>query len=70
MQKNENVQMFLMFALRRADIFSPGDAGLRRGLKRLYGMKDSPTEADMLAITDKWRPYRTVASWYLWRHAD
>jgi len=64
------VQMFLMFALRRADIFSPGDVGLRRGLMRLYGIQDKPTEEDMLAITDKWRPYRTVGSWYLWRVVD
>ncbi|WP_283743494.1 hypothetical protein [Sideroxydans sp. CL21] len=64
------VQMFLMFALRRPDIFSTGDAGLRRGLVKLYGMRDRPTEAEMAAITDKWRPYRTVASWYLWRLAD
>jgi DNA-3-methyladenine glycosylase II len=61
------VQMFLMFALRRSDIFSPGDAGLRRGLMRLYRMQDKPTEAEILVITEKWRPYRTVASWYLWR---
>jgi DNA-3-methyladenine glycosylase II len=64
------VQMFLMFALRRTDIFSPGDAGLRRGLIKLHGLKDKPTEADMLAITHKWSPYRTVASWYLWRLVD
>ncbi len=64
------VQMFLMFALQRTDIFSPGDAGLRRGLMRLYGMQDKPTETDMLTITEKWRPYRTVASWYLWRLVD
>jgi len=64
------VQMFLMFALRRTDIFSPGDAGLRRGLMRLYGMQDKPNEADIIAISDKWRPYRTVASWYLWRLSE
>jgi DNA-3-methyladenine glycosylase II len=61
------VQMFLMFALRRTDIFSPGDAALRRGLMKLYGMQDKPTETDMLVIAEKWSPYRTVASWYLWR---
>lgn len=64
------VQMFLMFALRRPDVFSTGDAGLRRGLVKLYGMQNKPTVADMVAITDKWRPYRTVASWYLWRLSD
>jgi len=64
------VQMFLMFALRRSDIFSTGDAGLRRGLQMLYGFKDRPTEDEMVAITDKWRPYRTVGAWYLWRVVD
>ena len=64
------VPMFLMFALRRPDVFSTGDAGLRRGLVKLYGMSDKPTDSIMVAITDKWRPYRTVASWYLWRLAD
>jgi DNA-3-methyladenine glycosylase II len=64
------VQMFLMFALRRTDIFSPGDAGLRRGMMKLYGMQDKPTETDMLVIAEKWSPYRTVASWYLWRLLD
>ena len=64
------VQMFLMFALRRADIFSVGDAGLRRGLIKLYKMQDKPTENEMLAITNKWQPYRTIGSWYLWQVAD
>ncbi len=63
-------QMFLMFALQRPDVFSSGDAGLRRGMIKLYGMSDKPTDADMVAITDKWRPCRTVASWYLWRLVD
>jgi DNA-3-methyladenine glycosylase II len=62
--------MFLMFALRRTDIFSPGDVGLRRGIMKLYGMQDKPTETDMLVIAEKWSPYRTVASWYLWRLID
>lgn len=64
------VQMFLIFALRRPDIFSTGDAGLRRGLQKLYGLQDRPTENEMVAITDKWRPYRTVGAWYLWRAVD
>ena len=64
------VQMFLIFALRRPDIFSTGDAGLRRGLQKLYGLQDRPTEDEMVAITDRWRPYRTVGAWYLWRVVD
>jgi len=64
------VQMFLIFALRRPDIFSTGDAGLRRGLQKLYGLQARPTEDEMMAITDKWRPYRTVGAWYLWKVID
>jgi DNA-3-methyladenine glycosylase II len=64
------VQMFLMFALRRPDVFSTGDAGLRRGLKLLYGLQNTPSEKEMLAITERWRPYRTVGAWYLWRVVD
>lgn len=64
------VQMFLIFALRRPDIFSTADAGLRRGLQKLYGMKEKPTEKEMLTITNRWRPYRTVGAWYLWRLID
>ena len=64
------VQMFLIFALRRPDVISPGDAGLRRGLQKLYGLPERPTENEMVAITDKWRPYRTVGAWYLWRVVD
>lgn len=64
------VQMFLIFALRRPDIFSTGDAGLRRGLQKLYGMKEKPTEKEMLTITNRWSPFRTVGAWYLWRLID
>lgn len=64
------VQMFLIFALRRPDIFSTGDAGLRRGLQKLYGMKKKPTEKEMLTITNRWSPFRTVGAWYLWRLID
>ena len=64
------VQMFLMFALRRPDVFSTGDAGLRRGLRLLYGLEETPSEEEMLDITEKWRPYRTVGAWYLWRVID
>jgi len=57
--------MFLIFALRRPDVLALDDAGLQRATKLLYG-----TRATLKSIARKWRPYCSVASWYLWRHLD
>ena len=57
--------MFLIFGLRRPDVLALGDAGLHRATRLLYG--DS---ANLPDISQFWRPYRSVASWYLWRHLD
>ncbi|MFZ5611900.1 MAG: hypothetical protein ACOY3U_06955, partial [Bacillota bacterium] len=48
------------------DVLSLGDAGLRRAIKWLYGLGSSPGPDDMLKLGEKWQPYRTVASLYLW----
>jgi DNA-3-methyladenine glycosylase II len=56
-------EMFLIFGLRRTDVLSLGDAGLQRAAKRLYGV-------DLERAAEPWRPYRSVASWHLWRHLD
>ena len=56
-------EMFLIFGLKRPDVLSVGDAGLQRASRDLYG---KPLEE----IADRFRPYRSVASWYLWRHLD
>ncbi|GHV52821.1 DNA-3-methyladenine glycosylase II [Deltaproteobacteria bacterium] len=58
-------EMFLIFQLRHADILSVGDAGLQRAVKKLYGEK-----YDLGKVGKKWRPYASVASWYLWRYLD
>jgi len=63
-------QMFLMFALRRADVFSPADVGLQRATHELYGLDARPTGARFEQFAQRWRPFRTVAAWYLWRHVD
>ena len=61
-------QMFLMFGLRRADILSPADAGLRRAAVQLYGKRFSGDDATILEkASRRWRPWRTVACRYLWR---
>jgi DNA-3-methyladenine glycosylase II len=62
--------MFLMFALRRTDVLPVGDLGVRAAIRRAYGLPElpSPAEIEMMAI--RWRPFCTVASWYLWRSLE
>jgi DNA-3-methyladenine glycosylase II len=62
--------MFLMFALRRTDVLPVGDLGIRNAIKAAYGLKESPTPAEVEAMGARWRPYCTVASWYLWRSLE
>ncbi|HEY7791016.1 MAG TPA: DNA-3-methyladenine glycosylase [Vicinamibacterales bacterium] len=62
-----SAQMFLMFRLNRGDIFPVGDLGIVKGMQRLHGMKRRPAPRTMLRLAEKWRPYRSVASWYVWR---
>jgi DNA-3-methyladenine glycosylase II len=65
-----SVEMFLMFALGRADVFSSGDLGLVRAMETIYSLpKNSPREK-LLAISEKWSPYRTYACLLLWRTRD
>ncbi|MES0873770.1 DNA-3-methyladenine glycosylase family protein [Sinimarinibacterium thermocellulolyticum] len=63
-------EMFLIFALHRLDLFAMDDVGLRRGVDQLYGKGRKLSDRRTLSITRQWAPYRSVASWYLWRHAD
>jgi DNA-3-methyladenine glycosylase II len=60
-------QMFLMFSLARPDVFAPDDLGLRSGIRKLYGLSELPDRAACLTIAERWQPYRSIASWYLWR---
>jgi DNA-3-methyladenine glycosylase II len=63
-------EMFLIFSLRRDDVFSYGDLGLRNALQRIYKMKKPPTPAQAEKITAKWKPYRSLGSRYLWASID
>jgi DNA-3-methyladenine glycosylase II len=63
-------EMFLMFSLERPDVFSHGDLGLRNAIQKLYGFKKPPTVKQIEKIVQKWRPYRTLGSRYLWRSLD
>jgi len=62
-----SAEMFLMFQLNRADIFPVGDLGIVKGVQKLLGMKSRPAAATMVRTAELWRPYRSVAAWYLWR---
>jgi len=62
-----SAEMYLIFALDRLDIFAMDDVGLRRGVNRLYGEGRKLSDRRTLAIARTWTPYRSVASWYLWR---
>lgn len=59
--------MFLMFRLHRPDVLPVGDLGIVKAVERLYRLRKRPDAQRLLAIGEPWRPYRTVASWYLWR---
>jgi DNA-3-methyladenine glycosylase II len=63
-------QMFLMFRLHRPDVLPVGDLGIVNAVKRVYGLRKLPTSRRIAKIGDAWRPYRSVASWYLWRSLD
>jgi DNA-3-methyladenine glycosylase II len=61
-------QMLLIFSLGRPDVLPVGDYGVRKGVMKLYGLPALPARAELEAVAEPWRPYRSVASWYLWRH--
>jgi DNA-3-methyladenine glycosylase II len=62
-----SADMFLMFRLNRPDIFPVGDLGIVKGMQKLYGMRRPPSPRTMMRRAEFWRPYRSVAAWYLWR---
>ena len=59
-------EMYLIFGLGRLDVFPLGDLGLINGMKKLYGL-ENPTTDEIIKITNKWIPYRTIGTWYIWR---
>lgn len=62
-----SAEMFLMFRLNRPDIFPVTDLGIVKGMQRLFQLKRRPAERTMLRLAEPWRPYRSVAAWYVWR---
>ena len=63
-------EMFLIFGLGRPDVLSVNDAGLKKGFELTYRLKNAPSASEMIELGERWRPYRSVASWYLWRALD
>ena len=64
------VQMFLMFALQRPNVLPVGDLGVRAAMKKAYGLAELPKPEEMERIAAAWHPYRSIASWYLWRSLE
>ena len=64
------VDMFLMFTLNRTDILPYKDLGIQKGFMKILNMKNFPSIKEMENCSRKWRPYRTIACWYLWRMVD
>ena len=62
-----SVDMFLMFALARLDVLPVGDLGIRQGMQRHFGLRKLPEADRMTRLAAPWRPYRSVAAWYMWR---
>jgi DNA-3-methyladenine glycosylase II len=60
-------EMFLMFRLHRPDVLPVGDLGIVKAVQRAYGLRKTPTPDRLSQIGEAWRPYRSVACWYLWR---
>lgn len=65
-----SAEMFLMFRLGRPDILPVGDVGVQRAMRMLYGLRKHPSPSRMTELARPWRPYRSVACWYLWRSLD
>ena len=62
--------MFLIFALRRTDILPVGDLGIRNAIRKAYGFAEMPQPSEMEVLAQPWRPYCSIASWYLWRSIE
>lgn len=64
------VQMFLIFGLGRMDILPVGDLGFRVGVKELFELESIPEVTEIVRLTEIWKPYRTIATWYIWRSLE
>ena len=60
-------EMFLIFAMGRPDVLPAGDLWFRKGIKEAYSTRLIPDEKEAARIAERWRPYRSIAAWYLWK---
>jgi len=65
-----SAEMFLMFRLHRPDVLPLDDLGIVNAIQKAYKLRQRPTAARITRIGEAWRPYRSVACWYLWRSLD
>jgi DNA-3-methyladenine glycosylase II len=65
-----SAEMFLIFKLHRPDVLPVDDLAIQKAIQRAYGMRKLPSAKRMLQLGEPWRPYRSVASWYLWESLD
>jgi len=63
-------EMFLMFRLLRPDVLPVGDLGILTAVQKAYGLRKRPTPDRLRKLGDAWKPYRSIACWYLWRSLD
>jgi DNA-3-methyladenine glycosylase II len=63
-------EMILIFSLLRPDVFPIDDIGVIRGMERVYNSRETLSKPQLNAIAEKWKPYRTLGSWYMWRAID
>jgi DNA-3-methyladenine glycosylase II len=63
-------EMFLIFCLGRPDVLSPSDLGIRKAVQKAYGYKALPAPGTVVRHGERWKPYRSIACWYLWASVD
>jgi DNA-3-methyladenine glycosylase II len=63
-------EMFLIFVLNRPDVLPVDDLGLREGVRDVFGLAERPTAAEARVLAEPWRPWRSIATWYLWRRGS
>jgi DNA-3-methyladenine glycosylase II len=63
-------QMFLIFALERPNVMPLADLGIRHAVRKAYGLEELPKPGELSKLAEKWHPYCSIASWYLWRSLD
>ncbi|PHT56586.1 hypothetical protein CQW23_05072 [Capsicum baccatum] len=62
-----SVHMFMIHSLHRPDVLPVSDLGVRKGVRMLYGLDELPRPSQMEQLCEKWRPYRSIGAWYMWR---